>query len=553
MRIACIYAISACLALAQAPPSPFAAISGVVLNDATGAPLRRAAVTLSTLDTPTLEALTFSESNGAFGFTTIPPGKYRLRVHLDGFQQAWFGARTPTRPPGTLNLAAGDIRYGITFRLQPLGSISGVVFDPDGDPLPNAQLRLLKSTWERLKPAYENAGWANTDERGCYHFQQVVPGQYLIMASHPYAPALLIQPEATVGQSAAQKMYAVRFYPDATRISSAEPVHLTAGQDLEGIDFHLAAQEVAVQRGKVVIPNGVSGDLPANSNVQIRVYSQDGPNNLNQTMGAAAFQPDYEFELDNLIAGPYVIEASLSAAGRDYRAVERIELSPGGQDLTLHLDRAIDLGGRVDLEGGGERPAGPFRVALIPGGYPPGRNRIETEVHPDGTFVVPNVVPGIWDISVRPVPPGGYIKAMRLGEQDVLTDEMTIEPGTKESLHIVVSANGAVVTGTVIVPPGLARSARSRVLLAPCGKFAQVLSFYRMANADDTGHFQIKAVTPGQYKLYAFEELDPSAYEDPNFLKPLEAFGEAFGVAEGARVERQTQLIPAGTEAIARN
>ena len=61
---------------AQAPPSPFAAVGGMVLNDATGAPLRRAAVTLSTLDATPLEALTFSESNGAFGFNTIPPGKY---------------------------------------------------------------------------------------------------------------------------------------------------------------------------------------------------------------------------------------------------------------------------------------------------------------------------------------------------------------------------------------------------------------------------------------------------------------------------------------------
>ena len=44
--------------LAQAPRSPYAAVSGVVLNDATGTPMRRAMVTLSTLDTPPLEALT---------------------------------------------------------------------------------------------------------------------------------------------------------------------------------------------------------------------------------------------------------------------------------------------------------------------------------------------------------------------------------------------------------------------------------------------------------------------------------------------------------------
>jgi hypothetical protein len=60
------------------------------------------------------------------------------------------------------------------------------------------------------------------------------------------------------------------------------------------------------------------------------------------------------------------------------------------------------------------------------------------------------------------------------------------------------------------------------MLLAPVGKYANVLSFYHRASADDAGHFEFTGVTPGRYKLYAFEEMDPLAYEDPGFLKPFE-------------------------------
>jgi hypothetical protein len=102
------------------------------------------------------------------------------------------------------------------------------------------------------------------------------------------------------------------------------------------------------------------------------------------------------------------------------------------------------------------------------------------------------------------------------------------------------------------VPTGVARAARARVLLAPCGRYAHVLSFYKLTPADDSGHFEIQGVTPGRYKLYAFEELDPSAYEDPNFLQPFETLSEAFDVAAGGRVDRQTQLILAGPPATAR-
>ncbi len=529
------------LVRAQSVHSPFAAISGVVLNDSTGAPILRAAITLSTLGATPLDAVTFSDSSGAFGFNTIPPAKYQLHVDLDGFEQAWFGAATPTRPPGTLNLAAGDIRYGITFRLRPLGSISGVVLDADGDPVPNAQIRLLKSIWERRKPAYRNEAWAAADDRGCYRFAEVLPGQYIVMASQTYGLTWAILPEVAVGQSYPPKVYAVEFYPDASRLSAAEPVPVAAGKEVGGIDFHLVSRVASTLRGKVVVP----ADLPANTNVMISVFPQDVPDGAEQSVAVGTSGPGFEFEIGNLSAGPYVLVASLSVAGREYRAVERIELPPGGQEVTMHPERAIDLPGRVDREGG-QRPAGRYRVSLEPGGFSAGRSRIQMDAQPDGTFVVPNVAQGIWDVSVEPIPAGGYLKSMRLGDRDVLTEDMTIEPGTHEPLRIVVSSHGAVVGGTVTVPPGVARSARASVLLAPCGKYASVLSFYALGSSDDAGNFEFQGITPGSYKLYAFEELDPSAYQDPNFLKPFEKFSEPFDVPEGGRVERKTRLIVAG-------
>ena len=550
MRIGWMLVVPACLAQASAQttapvrPTPYAALSGVVLNDATGAPIRRAAITLSTLDDTPLEALTFSESNGAFGFTAIPPGKYQLRVDLEGFQQARFGAGTSNRPPATLKLASGDVRYGITFRLRPLGSISGVVFDPEGDPFPNVPVRLLKSGWQRLKPSWQDVMSSSSDDRGRYRFQDVVPGEYVVMASRQYDYVVSAQSEATAGESLPWFVYAVQFYPDAARLSAASPVQLTSGQDLEDIDFHLTTRPASPLRGKVVLFGGPAAD----QYVEIQAFPQDLPGGNTQTGAAVASPPNHTFGIPILSAGPYVIVASITVAGREYRDVERIDLPPGGQEIVLHPLPSIDLSGRVDQEGAAGPPSEPFRVSLVPGGFPPSRRRIDVEARPDGSFTVPNVVPGIWDIDVTPVPPGGYIKAMRLGNQDVLTEDMTIDSGTHDSLRLVVSARGGVVAGTVTVPPGVVRSQRADILLAPCGKYAHVLSFYAQAASDDAGHFEIKGVTPGRYKLYAFEEMDSLAYGDPGFLKPFAGLSEAFDVAEGERVERQTQLILSGTE-----
>ena len=158
----------------------------------------------------------------------------------------------------------------------------------------------------------------------------------------------------------------------------------------------------------------------------------------------------------------------------------------------------------------------------------------------DGTFVIRSVTPGVWDIGVNPIPPGGYIKSMRLGDQDVLTEDMTIGPGDKV-LRIVVSARGGVLEGHV-KRSGEATSAI--VLLAPAGRFSHVLSFYSQGIADETGHFKMEGLTPGTYKLYAFEALEYGAWQNPEILKPFESYGEKVEIGEGTNPPKELQILP---------
>jgi hypothetical protein len=162
-------------------------------------------------------------------------------------------------------------------------------------------------------------------------------------------------------------------------------------------------------------------------------------------------------------------------------------------------------------------------------------------VKADGTFVIESVTPGVWDIGVNPIPPGGYIKSMRLGDQDVLTEDMTIGPRTAGVLRIVASARGGVLEGHV---KRSEEDTRAIVLLAPAGRFSHVLSFYSQGIADETGHFKMEGLTPGAYKLYAFEAMEYGAWQNPEFLKPLESYGEKVEIVEGTNPPKELRLIP---------
>jgi hypothetical protein len=110
-------------------------------------------------------------------------------------------------------------------------------------------------------------------------------------------------------------------------------------------------------------------------------------------------------------------------------------------------------------------------------------------------------------------------------------------------LRIVVSTHGGILEGNVKKVSG-ENAGRAVVLLAPVGRYGQVLSFFSSTVADEAGHFKLTGLTPGSYGLYALEAMEYAAWQDPEFLKPFEDLGEKVEINEGMNSLRKIQLIP---------
>ena len=50
---------------------------------------------------------------------------------------------------------------------------------------------------------------------------------------------------------------------------------------------------------------------------------------------------------------------------------------------------------------------------------------------------------------------------------------------------------------------------------------------------------------PGEYKVYAWEDLEAGAYMDPDFMKPIDSKGEALTLRENDQKSLQLTLVPA--------
>ena len=295
--------------------------------------------------------------------------------------------------------------------------------------------------------------------------------------------------------------------------------------------------------GRIVLPPGVSSSEP------VRMLLL--PESPTEQIGGGAGPPDYRFEFPSALPGPQQLLALLKTDDRTYFSSESIVAGSNTDNLSVTLTAGTPLTGRLQLEGQGGKEHGPYTVHLTPGDHMRFLGEQPTaDVNDDGTFEFDDVVPGVWDIGVQPEPPGSYIKSMRLGKQDVLTEDMTLKAGTREPLNIVLSMDGAIVSGTVAETGAsdAKPAGRVMVLLAPSGKFDDVLSFYQIASTSENGKFTFKQVTPGRYKIYAFDRMERDEYWNPAFLKPYAAAGEEFDVPEGGRLDRKATLIVRGED-----
>jgi len=116
--------------------------------------------------------------------------------------------------------------------------------------------------------------------------------------------------------------------------------------------------------------------------------------------------------------------------------------------------------------------------------------------------------------------------------------------GRPGPLDIVLSDSGGSVEGTVLDSQGQA-FAGARVVLAPDEARQSRMDLFKTANSDSTGHFVMRGVAPGSYRLYAWESVDEGDYQDPDFLRAFADQGESVSVSSGARLTPEVKVIPA--------
>jgi hypothetical protein len=181
-------------------------LQGVVVRDASGEPLSKARVELR--GGPLLEATTTTtESDGRFYFLNLPAGAYEISVRRDAFAPAEVGQKWPGGPGVRLQLRPGQQVSDLTVRMvaRPRRDIS----DSNGQPMANAQVQALKSTFQGELRILLPVQQVRTNATGDFRLYGLPAGRYFVNVIVPGYSAnsqLLVNNSGRADQNAPYQM-----------------------------------------------------------------------------------------------------------------------------------------------------------------------------------------------------------------------------------------------------------------------------------------------------------------------------------------------------------
>ena len=465
-----------------ATEEPKGQIAGTVRSATTGEPLRSALISLRLSSTgQAFSRTTTSGPQGDFVFLGLPAGQYNLTIQKSGH-------RTLRGSATRLTLRQNQQVSNLVFQLWPEGAISGRVVDSEGEPVPEAQVRAYVLLHQETGVKLSFAGRAQSDDLGEYRIYGLRAGKYLARVWPP-------REGTPAGEYYAGT--AGTFYPNAPAPSQALPFKVNWGRELTDIDLELSESVTYSVAGTV-------GDATMEGpcfRCVVRAVRIDGTF-LVSLPNTARVSPKGFFTLRGLSPGDYKIIARRS--GADEVVSQRlVTLTDSNlEDVGLVVGRAQPVSGEIMLEDAPEGVEATNWTAyasstVLPQSWPDAEGEIEEDLR----FRIESVPAETYRFEVLDLPPGAYLKALRIGGQRLPRPELTVpEDSPLTGIQAVIAFDAATVAGQVRPRRsggGSEGPIDARVTLVPKANQSGYVTAHSVETAPD-GSFRFATVVPAR-------------------------------------------------------
>jgi hypothetical protein len=521
----------------------------------------------------------FSDDLGRFQITDLEPGTYRLFAARNGYTRMEYGQKLMNRPGTVLNITAGQIMKDVTFKLTPAGTVTGRIVDELGEPLPGLTVQILRSTYDQNgKRTLQPTSTAKSNDLGEYRVYFVPPGRYFVsaLAAAPSFDALLAAATNPGGGANTNEVvapgYVQTYFPNTTDYTRASAIEVLPGAEVSAMNFTMVRQQRFHVKGHVI--DLATGMPPQTAQLSLSPRnSAVAQNPLDAILGAAAGtganynSADGTFDLRDVAPGSYWLQtlavgappagatqgaagAAAAALASMTTAIQPVEVSGADiENLAIPMGGGITIPGRIQVEGTAPPAFGFDRIALAltptSGVVTLGSLLQVARPASDGAFSLEKVNAGEYRFGIQGLPPAMYVKSARFDQTDILASGFTVTDRSPGTLQVVVSANAGQINGNVVDKDTKPVRGIPTVLIPDRNRDRHEL--FKFAQTDQNGHFIMNGISPGDYKLFAWEDIEPFSYFDPDVLKQFEDNGKPIHVVETTKDSYDIKLIPAVT------
>jgi hypothetical protein len=333
---------------------------------------------------------TTSGQDGRFSFKQVRSGNWCIGAAKAGgaFSPAEYRQRGYKSRGIAVPVADNQQVQGIQLALPRTGSISGRVFDSDGEPMAHARVQAMEAFYQNGQKRLYTLNVVQTNDQGEFSLYWLPPGQYYVSAS-PEDPlrqnvTFSVAPPGIGGHrsdamppvvmrqnladgSVTEEVYQPVYYGGGTDPQRAQKVDVAPGSGASvELSFAGARTPSFHIRGRVM--NGVTGQ-PAEG-TQIRLYPKEWT--ATAVVPYASADKNGNFDIRGVAPGSYALFAAASTRDPSAPLPAGIQGLPAAQlqqllAQGLNISGALPIGVRVPIEMGSQNLEN-IALNLLPGG-----------------------------------------------------------------------------------------------------------------------------------------------------------------------------------------
>jgi Carboxypeptidase regulatory-like domain len=514
------------------------AIEGTVVGLPNSTSLANAEVTLHRKDEitgPTVAVTT--DASGHYAVEDIEPGSYLITAERNGYVPQTYGQHRRKREGMTLILEPGMKLHGIDFRLLRTGVILGKVSDENGEPVTGAEVQALTPRYvDGERGLIAGAAPVRTNDLGEYRIYGLAPDRYYVgVSGQDPDRATITRPKG----APREERYLPTLYPSVGEIDRAWPVELPPGGEVLGIDIVILKSRIFHIRGRI------ADFRPVDQHARVQLDAVGVGWEIKGRGADMAIGAQGSFDFSGVTPGSYVISTAFVQGRAFLRATRLLRVQDADLgDVSLVLGEGV-LRGRVRVEGAssridfrklGVRLADPYSLP------------VQAIMASDGSFAFHGVGHYRYRVGISGAEKL-YVKSVRLGDQEVTNRviDLTAAEEPASILEIVLGADGARIDGLVTTDDGKP-AADAVVVLIPDTSRRRDSGLFKDSTTNQNGQFEISGIAPGNYMIFAWDDIERGIWWDREFLSRYEEKGEEITVEANSHQSPSIHLISVGAQ-----